>query len=212
MKKVLLALACLMTYVSYGQISISNLPTYTGSPSGGYVPIVVGGTTKKIDAGKFGLDSTKLAYLSKNNRFTGNDTFPAIVLASGGTDTLATKAYARSVGGGLPYQLISGYISSTDSNTFSIIILNDPYSSSWGISKQSVGVLHITSSVSIPTTHTYFTITPINYYNNSFQYIFYNSKTSFSSGNSSYIQIFDSNGSHITQSFANIYFEIKVYP
>jgi len=102
MKKIFLAFLILISGRGISQVSISQLPTYTGSPVGTFVPLVQGGSTKKIDGSKLGQvsDSTKIPYLAKNNNFTGNDTFPSIVWASNGSDTLATQSYVRSVGGG----------------------------------------------------------------------------------------------------------------
>jgi len=102
MKKIFLAFLILISVRGISQVSISQLPTYTGSPVGTFVPLVQGGSTKKIDGSKLGQvsDSTKIPYLAKNNNFTGNDTFPSIVWASNGSDTLATQSYVRSVGGG----------------------------------------------------------------------------------------------------------------
>jgi len=92
-------MALCLSFYGKSQIAISALPTYTGSVNGGYVPIVIGGVTKKVDGSKLGqvTDSLRIPYLSKNNVFTGVNTFPAIVLASGGSDTVATKSYARSI-------------------------------------------------------------------------------------------------------------------
>jgi hypothetical protein len=81
MKKVLLVLMVMVSLKGYSQIAISQLPTYTGNPSGGYVPIVIGGATKKIDAAKF---TNGVALLASNNNFTGTvDTFTSIRVGSG---------------------------------------------------------------------------------------------------------------------------------
>ena len=82
MKKIFLAFLILISVRGISQVSISQLPTYTGSPVGTFVPLVQGGSTKKIDGSKLGQvsDSTKIPYLAKNNNFTGNDTFPTIAV------------------------------------------------------------------------------------------------------------------------------------
>lgn len=91
MKKVLLVLMVMVSLKGYSQIAISQLPTYTGNPSGGYVPIVIGGATKKIDASKF---TTGAAILANNNNFTGAvDTFKTLLIASpNGTNDYSIKA------------------------------------------------------------------------------------------------------------------------
>ena len=110
----------------------------------------------------------------------------------------------------LPYKVISGYISSSDSNTFSITMLSNPYSATFSIGKVAVGTLGLSSSVS-SFTNSYFILSPIQYYDGS-TYTFYDSKTSFTSASNAYIQIYNRAGFKITQNFQNIYFEIKVYP
>jgi hypothetical protein len=57
MKKLLFlffALAVLSSpFKAAAQVKISDMPTYTGNPSGGFVPFVIGGLNKKYDLGNF---------------------------------------------------------------------------------------------------------------------------------------------------------------
>lgn len=112
MKKTVLFFALIfMAIISWSQISISNLPTYTASPVSGYIPIVFGGQTKKIDVTKItgGFDSTKVAYLAKNNKFTGKDSFPNIYVGNGDYSSgLSTQGDSSILG---KYQSGSGYSS-----------------------------------------------------------------------------------------------------
>jgi len=54
MKKFFLLLLLIISVAASSQIKISQLPTHTGDPAGGYVPISIGPITKKIDARYFG--------------------------------------------------------------------------------------------------------------------------------------------------------------
>lgn len=53
MKKILVILSMLAGFAGESQIRISDMPTYIGNPSGGYVPIVIAGANRKIDAVNF---------------------------------------------------------------------------------------------------------------------------------------------------------------
>jgi hypothetical protein len=67
-KKLLLLIGLIFySVMGFSQVPISSLPTYTGNPSGGWVPIVFGTTTRKIDAGLIGNDTTKVASVYRNS-------------------------------------------------------------------------------------------------------------------------------------------------
>ena len=62
MKKLLLAILFFAALSAEAQTPISALPTYTADPSGGWVAVVVNGTTRKTDAKNLGnLDSLAVA-------------------------------------------------------------------------------------------------------------------------------------------------------
>jgi hypothetical protein len=48
MKKLFTFFALAISLAASSQVNISALPTHTGSPAGGFIPIVIGGQTKKI--------------------------------------------------------------------------------------------------------------------------------------------------------------------
>jgi hypothetical protein len=58
MKKLLSFLFLLCSFSSIAQLKISEMPTYAGNPAGGFVPIVIGGVNRKIDATLFGYSFT----------------------------------------------------------------------------------------------------------------------------------------------------------
>lgn len=63
MKRIPFFLLFLSALATYCQVPISQLPTHTGNPAGGLVPITIGGVTKKIDASSFGwgkVDSVRI--------------------------------------------------------------------------------------------------------------------------------------------------------
>lgn len=97
MKRItLLILSIFIVITTFAQgIPISQLPTYSGNPLGGWVPIVVGGATKKIDGSLFGykhFDSVAFAY------GLTVDTFHFYNTVSG---TSYTTLYVKSGSGGL---------------------------------------------------------------------------------------------------------------
>ena len=62
MKKLITVLFLLVALVSEAQVSISTLPTYTGDPYAGWVPVVISGVTRKTASQNLGnLDSISVA-------------------------------------------------------------------------------------------------------------------------------------------------------
>jgi hypothetical protein len=214
MKKIVLLFGLLtIAILSNSQTKISQLPTYTGSLSGNYVPIVVGGVTKKIDAGSFvTIDSTKIPYLAKNNNFTGLDTFPSIVWANNGSDTFATQSYVRSHSLSLPYKIVSGYLSSSDTINYSFnTFQNDFTGITFAASKNNVGEIYITSSSDAFSSASYKNFFIGSTYCGS-GYIPYIVTPRYSTTTVFKIRFYNTLGQSITPVINNYNFEIRVYP
>lgn len=69
MRKLLTILFIFLSFASFGQIPISALPTYPTTTAHGYIPIVIGGSTYKIDISSFGagyvFDTTTLNLIAR---------------------------------------------------------------------------------------------------------------------------------------------------
>lgn len=70
MKKILPFLLVLLSLDLFSQAKISEMVTYTGDPSGGYVPIVIGGVNRKVDAANFGYTRVDSVVISSGNLVT----------------------------------------------------------------------------------------------------------------------------------------------
>ncbi len=53
MKRLFLFLMVMISLGSFAQVKISDMPTYNGDPAGGWVPVVINNTNRKVDASKF---------------------------------------------------------------------------------------------------------------------------------------------------------------
>ena len=131
MKKLLFAICFFAALIADAQTSISALPTYTGDPSGGWVPVVVGTTTRKTDAKNLGnLDSLTIAsgttydtlkvfkngvqkyykLIRAGSTFDTTSVYAAIGLKLNKTDTTAMLSpYLRSNIAAATYQPIGSY-------------------------------------------------------------------------------------------------------
>jgi hypothetical protein len=263
MKKGLIILMALwFSLNANSQVSISQLPTYTGSPSGGYVPIVIGGSTKKIDASKFGsgVDSNRLAFLAKNNNFTGSvDTFTSITvnnsygidntgagafngiscfddayisgglhlggynisaisndgtLSSNSANLLPTQQAVKTyVDANRPYKVLSGWINSTDTSTYTFTEAQDDFNSTYTISKVGTGVLRILSSTSVFSTANKFAILTSGFGDYvGFNYTPFQTTYKYSSGTIAYLYLQNNKGFFQTPVCSYQFIEIRVYP
>lgn len=82
MKRLLIFLFILDTLGGFAQVPISQLPAYNGNPAAGAVPVVILGTTRKLDPGYFGFNhfdsvvvksGTTVDTFRFYNKFTGSN-------------------------------------------------------------------------------------------------------------------------------------------
>jgi hypothetical protein len=98
MKKILIALLLFAEGVS-AQVKITDMPTYIGNPNGGWVPVVISGTNRKVDASYFGLNKIDSITTAQGTNFdslwawkNGVKSFYKLVRAGGGDkDTIDKK-------------------------------------------------------------------------------------------------------------------------
>jgi hypothetical protein len=130
MKKLLFFLCLLGGFTTAAQVPISQLPTYNGNPNGGLVPIVIGGTTRKVDASLFGFNKIDSVVIRNDSLFYYRRGLPIYggriiggsgmvgtlhqVLLNGNTSSLGmTVDYLNTPGGGAMGS--DGTISTTES-------------------------------------------------------------------------------------------------
>ena len=104
MKKLIFFIALtLAAFAGSSQIKISQMPTFIGDPTGGYVPIVIAGVNWKVDAQYFGFNKLNSIFRkggtdSLFSVVNGNNTFITIVdttgtsIATGNTYVVASQA------------------------------------------------------------------------------------------------------------------------
>lgn len=95
MKKLLILPLLFLSVLGFSQIKISDMPTYNGDPSGGWVPIVVSGANRKIDAGNFGKDSVAVVQGTTYDTLkwyrNGANTFYKLIRAGQDTTSLSNR-------------------------------------------------------------------------------------------------------------------------
>lgn len=70
MKKIIIFfLSVVLSTAAFAQVKISDLPTLTTNPSGGWIPITIGGVTKKIDGANLGYTKVDTFYFKKDSAY-----------------------------------------------------------------------------------------------------------------------------------------------
>ena len=92
---ILLVVSILISTVGFGQtIKLSDLTTYNGNPNGGYLPITIAGSTKKIDARWFGYDNVDSLWISNDTlryRLKGGSIFGRKIPGTYDSSLMATN-------------------------------------------------------------------------------------------------------------------------
>lgn len=111
MKKLLAILCLLWSFHGAAQVKISDMPTFIGNPAGGWVPIVISGTNRKIDAGSFGFSK-----LDNITRKVGTDSLFTVI---NGVQTFVTLMDTIPGIPTLQAVVAAGHTSTNSFNTFS---------------------------------------------------------------------------------------------
>lgn len=121
MKKLIFALLALASFITTKSqsIAISQLPTYSGNPAGGFVPVSILGTTRKVDPALFAykaFDSLVITYGSTIDTFR---------FYNRSTGVIYTALYTKPAGGSgsTPFADNTALLKNNSDNT-KLVILN----------------------------------------------------------------------------------------
>lgn len=111
MKKLLYLLLIVSTQV-FGQTPISQLPIYLGNPSPGWVPVVIGGTTRKVDASYFGYNKIDSGSISNDTLYLYKHGVRsiAIKLMAGGSGTDTTHIPGVALGKSISGLMVTDFV------------------------------------------------------------------------------------------------------